>query len=149
MHSQSIKELIDLPDFLVQNERKEGERWIFELSLPEPCPLCPICLSRTTRISQKRKQWMHGYVQRIGIFWIELLVERRRCVTCGVTFSTTYYGISPRSIATDSFQQWVAQCCVGTTIQVIARMLQLPYKTVERWFYAFNKGNQAESRLCR
>ncbi|PJW13900.1 ISL3 family transposase, partial [Geobacillus sp. Manikaran-105] len=44
MYSQFIKELIDLPDVLIQKVRKEGERWIFELSLPEQCPLCPVCL---------------------------------------------------------------------------------------------------------
>ncbi|MED4870275.1 ISL3 family transposase, partial [Geobacillus stearothermophilus] len=40
MYSQFIKELIDLPDVLIQKVRKEWERWIFELSLPEQCPIC-------------------------------------------------------------------------------------------------------------
>ncbi|MED5077230.1 transposase family protein, partial [Geobacillus stearothermophilus] len=31
MYSQFIKELIDLPDVLIQKVRKEGERLIFEL----------------------------------------------------------------------------------------------------------------------
>ncbi|MED0654444.1 ISL3 family transposase [Anoxybacillus geothermalis] len=135
MYSQFIKELIDLPDVLIQKVRKEGERWIFELSLPEQCPLCPVCLKRTIKMTVKKKQWMHGYAQRIGIFWIELPVERRRCSTCGVTFSTSYPAISPRSVATDAFQRWVAQSCIGTSIQAVARMLKLPYTTVERWFY--------------
>ncbi|MBB6284920.1 ISL3 family transposase [Geobacillus subterraneus] len=135
MYSQFIKELIDLPDVLIQKVRKEGERWIFELSLPEQCPLCPVCLKRTIKMTDKKKQWMHGYAQRIGIFWIELPVERRRCGTCDMTFSTSYPGISPRSVATDAFQQWVAQSCIGTSIRAVARMLKLPYTTVERWFY--------------
>ncbi|EPZ38755.1 transposase [Anoxybacillus ayderensis] len=135
MYSQFIKELIDLPDVLIQKVRKEEERWIFELSLPEQCPLCPVCLKRTIKMTCKKKQWMHGYAQRIGIFWIELPVERRRCGTCGMTFSTSYPAISPRSVATDAFQQWVAQSCIGTSIQAVARMLKLPYTTVERWFY--------------
>lgn len=137
MYSQFIKELIDLPDVLIEKERKEGERWIFELSLPEQCPLCPVCLQRTTKMTRKKKQWMHGYAQRIGVFWIELPVERRRCCTCGMTFSTSYPGISPRSVATDAFQQWVAQSCIGTSIQAVALMLKLPYTTVERWFYTY------------
>jgi len=135
MYAQFIKELIDLPDVLIQKVRKEEERWIFELSLPEQCPLCPVCLKRTIKMTGKKKQWMHGYAQRIGIFWVELPVERRRCCTCGMTFSTSYPGISPRSAATDAFQQWVAQSCIGTSIQAVARMLKLPYTTVERWFY--------------
>ena len=135
MYAQFIKELIDLPDVLIQKVRKEEERWIFELSLPEQCPLCPVCLKRTIKMTGKKKQWMHGYAQRIGIFWVELPVERRRCGTCGMTFSTSYPGISPRSVATDAFQQWVAQSCIGTSIQAVARMLKLPYTTVERWFY--------------
>ncbi|ATA60331.1 hypothetical protein GS458_1889 [Geobacillus stearothermophilus] len=125
MYSQFIKELIDLPDVLIQKVRKEGERWIFELSLPEQCPLCPVCLKRTIKMTDKKKQWMHGYAQRIGIFWIELPVERRRCSTCGATFSTSYPAISPRSVATDAFQRWVAQSCIGTSIQAVARMLKL------------------------
>ncbi|NNV07900.1 transposase family protein, partial [Geobacillus sp. MMMUD3] len=32
MQSQFIKDLITLPGFLIHGERKEGERWIFELS---------------------------------------------------------------------------------------------------------------------
>ncbi|PIC03680.1 ISL3 family transposase, partial [Anoxybacillus flavithermus] len=135
MYSQFIKELIDLPDVLIQKVRKEEERWIFELSLPEQCPLCPVCLKRTIKMTGKKKQWMHGYAQRIGIFWIELPVERRRCGTCGATFSTSYPGIPPRSVATNAFQQWVTQSCIGTSIQAVARMLKLPYTTVERWFY--------------
>ncbi len=66
MYSQFIKELIDLPDVLIQKVRKEGERWIFELSLPEQCPLCPVCLKRTIKMTVKKKQWMHGYAQRIA-----------------------------------------------------------------------------------
>ncbi|EMI10794.1 transposase (ISL3 family) [Anoxybacillus gonensis] len=37
MYSPFIKELIDLSDVLIQKVRKEEERWIFELSLPEQC----------------------------------------------------------------------------------------------------------------
>jgi transposase len=48
MQSQFIKDLITLPGFLIQGERKEGERWIFELSLPPLCPICPTCFGRTT-----------------------------------------------------------------------------------------------------
>ncbi|KAF6509738.1 Mobile element protein [Geobacillus stearothermophilus] len=66
MYAQFIKELIDLPDVLIQKVRKEEERWIFELSLPEQCPLCPVCLKRTIKMTGKKKQWMHGYAQRIG-----------------------------------------------------------------------------------
>ncbi|KPC97418.1 hypothetical protein LR69_04363 [Geobacillus sp. BCO2] len=68
MYSPFIKELIDLPDVLIQKVRKEEERWTFELSLSEQCPLCPVCLKRTIKITGKKKQWMHGYAQRIGIF---------------------------------------------------------------------------------
>ncbi|ANB62141.1 transposase domain protein (plasmid) [Anoxybacillus amylolyticus] len=53
MYSQFIKELIDLPDVLIQKVRKEGEHWIFELSLPEQCPLCPVCLQCTTKMTRK------------------------------------------------------------------------------------------------
>ncbi|MGG2945423.1 ISL3 family transposase, partial [Geobacillus stearothermophilus] len=55
MYAQFIKELIDLPDVLIQKVRKEEERWIFELSLPEQCPLCPVCLKRTIKMTGKKK----------------------------------------------------------------------------------------------
>ncbi len=54
MYSQFIKELIDLPDVLIQKVRKEEEHWIFELSLPEQCPLCPVCLKRTIKMTGKK-----------------------------------------------------------------------------------------------
>ncbi|WP_263364188.1 helix-turn-helix domain-containing protein [Geobacillus zalihae] len=40
-------------------------------------------------------------------------------------------------MATESFQHWVAQLCIGKTIQEVARLLQLAYTTVERWFYQY------------
>ena len=135
MQSQFIKDLITLPGFLIHGERKEGERWIFELSLPPHCPICPTCFGRTTKISSKRKQWIHGYTNTVGLFWIELPIERRRCQACFLTFTVSYPGLPSHSIATESFQHWVAQLCIGKTIQEVARLLQRAYTTVERWFY--------------
>ncbi len=138
MQSQFIKDLITLPGFLIHGERKEGERWIFELSLP-PSSLSdlPTCFGRTTKISSKRKQWIHGYTNTVGLFWIELPIERRRCQACFLTFTVSYPGLPSHSIATESFQHWVAQLCIGKTIQEVARLLQLAYTTVERWFYQY------------
>ena len=90
MQSQFIKDLITLPGFLIHGERKEGERWIFKLSLPPHCPICPTCFGRTTKISSKRKQWIHGYTNTVGLFWIELPIERRRCQACFLTFTVSY-----------------------------------------------------------
>lgn len=137
MQSQFIKDLITLPGFLIHGERKEGERWIFELSLPPHCPICPTCFGRTTKISSKRKQWIHGYPNTVGLFWIELPIERRRCQACFLTFTVSYPGLPSHRIATESFQHWVAQLCIGKTIQEVARLLQLAYTTVERWFYQY------------
>ncbi|MBB6282002.1 transposase [Geobacillus subterraneus] len=137
MPSQFIKDLITLPGFLIYGERKEGERWIFELSLPPHCPICSTCFGRTIKISSKRKQWIHGYTNTVGLFWIELPIERRRCQACFLTFTVSYPGFPSHSIATESFQHWVAQLCIGKTIQEVARLLQLAYTTVERWFYPY------------
>ncbi|OAO82256.1 Mobile element protein [Anoxybacillus flavithermus] len=41
---------------MIQKVRKEEERWIFELSLPEQCPLCLVCLKRTIKMTGKKKQ---------------------------------------------------------------------------------------------
>lgn len=76
MQSQFIKDLITLPDFLIQGGRKEGEHWIFELSPPPHCPIYPTCFGQTTKMSSKRKQWIHGYTNHIGLFWVELSIER-------------------------------------------------------------------------
>ncbi|MDR9797803.1 transposase family protein [Aeribacillus pallidus] len=40
-------------------------------------------------------------------------------------------------MATESLQHWVAWLCIGKTIQEVARLLQLAYTTVERWFYQY------------
>ncbi|OPX02799.1 hypothetical protein B1A75_11265 [Geobacillus sp. LEMMY01] len=39
------------------------------------------------------------------------------------------------SIATESFQQWVAWLCIGKSIQEVTQWLCIAYTTVERWFY--------------
>ncbi|KHF27036.1 hypothetical protein LR68_04120 [Anoxybacillus sp. BCO1] len=56
MYPQFIKELIDLPDVLVQKVRKEEKCWIFELSLPEQYQLYPVCLKRIVNMTGKKKQ---------------------------------------------------------------------------------------------
>jgi transposase len=86
-------------------------------------------------MSSKRKQWILAIRNNIGLFWIELSIERRRCQACSLTFTVSYPGLPSHSIATESFQHWVVQLCIGKTIQEVARMLQLAYTTVERWFY--------------
>nr|WP_051985121.1 helix-turn-helix domain-containing protein [Geobacillus icigianus] len=86
-------------------------------------------------MSSKRKQWIHGYTNTVGLFWIELPIERRHCPACFLTFTVSDPGLPSHSIATELFQQWVAQLCIGKTIQEVARLLPLAYTTVERWFY--------------
>ncbi|WP_326938952.1 hypothetical protein [Anoxybacillus thermarum] len=56
MLSPFIKDLIALPDFHIQGERREGDRWIFELSPAPGCPICPVCFGRTTKMSSKKRQ---------------------------------------------------------------------------------------------
>lgn len=72
MHSQLIKGFIDLPDFLIQGERKEGDRWIFELSLPPHCPVCLVCFGRTTKVSSIQTEamdpWLYSYNRSI-LYW--------------------------------------------------------------------------------
>jgi transposase len=86
-------------------------------------------------MSSKRKQWIHGYTNNIGLFWVKLFIERRRCQACSLTFTVFYPRLPSHSIATESFQHWVAQLCIGKTIQEVVRLLQLTYTTVECWFY--------------
>ena len=128
MYSQFIKELIDLPDVLIQKVRKEEERWIFELSLPEQCPLCPVCLKHMIKMTDRQKEAMDVWLCSVNRVLIELPGKNRRCSTCGVTFSTSYPAISPWSVTTDTFQRWVAQSCIGTSIQAVARMLKLSWQ---------------------
>ncbi|MEW5323599.1 helix-turn-helix domain-containing protein [Geobacillus thermoleovorans] len=52
-----------------------------------------------------------------------------------MTFTVFYPGFPSHSITTEPFQQWVAQMCLGKTIQEVAQWLGLAYTTVERWFY--------------
>ncbi|KZN97401.1 hypothetical protein AZI98_03865 [Aeribacillus pallidus] len=51
MQSQFIKDLITLPDFLIQGGRKEGEHWIFELS--------PLLIVRSAQLASVRQPKCH------------------------------------------------------------------------------------------
>jgi len=46
---------------LIEKERKEGERWIFELSLPEQCPLLS-CLLATHNKNDPKKEAMDAWL---------------------------------------------------------------------------------------
>lgn len=49
MQSQFTKDLITLLCFLIQGERKERDRWTFELSFSLHCSICPTDFGRTTQ----------------------------------------------------------------------------------------------------
>lgn len=73
---------------------------------------------------------------RIGVLWIELFLPRQRCKDCGFTF-TFDYGLGLVRSSTESFRLEITKRCHGRSIADVAREYELPYTTVERWFYTY------------
>lgn len=82
------------------------------------------------------RRFRHGYAWHIGVLWIELFVPRQRCKSCGFTF-TFDYGLGLVHSSTESFRHEIVKHCHGRSIAEVAQEYELPYTTVERWFYLY------------
>lgn len=136
MHTQFIKELINLPHFIVEESKKPDQRWILTLCPVPMSHLCPVCLGQTNRMCLKHRRLIHSFTPQTGLIEIEVPHERRYCRSCGATHTVTLPGIPDRGIATDAFRSFIVQECQGRAIAEVARRFGLAYTTVERWFYA-------------
>lgn len=81
----------------------------------------------------------------MGVLWIEPFVPRQRCKSCGFTF-TFDYGLGLVHSSTKSFRREIVKCCHGRSIAAVAREYELPYTTIERWFYLYAPDQLVEEK---
>lgn len=136
MCHQFIKSILPLPSFFTISLPSEEEPNVFPVEITSQAILCPICHKSTTRHFQKIRRFRHGYAWHIGVLWIELAIPRQLCTDCGVTF-TYDYGLGLVRSSTESFRRQIVKRCHGRSIMDVAREYELPYTTVERWFYLY------------
>ncbi|QKS70478.1 ISL3 family transposase [Paenalkalicoccus suaedae] len=135
MLHQFIKEFIDLPHYELVDANKEDGSWVLSLSDVPVCHLCPICFGKTNRMTTKTRTLMHSFTPQTGIIWVRVPSERRYCRPCGATYTVCLPGIPERGRATDSFRTFLFEECRGRAIADISRHFDIPYSTLERWFY--------------
>lgn len=136
MCHQFIKSILPLPSFFTISLPSEEEPNVFPVEAVVRTISCPICQGDTIRHHQKVRRFRHGYAWHIGVLWIELIVPRQLCKNCGITF-TYDYDLGLIRSSTEAFRRQIVTRCHGRSIMDVAREYELPYTTVERWFYLY------------
>ncbi|HCG1945466.1 TPA: ISL3 family transposase, partial [Vibrio cholerae] len=95
---------------------------------------CPICQGKTIRHAQTLRRFRHGYAWHLGFIWLEMAIPRHRCVACNLTF-TYDFGLGIVQASSAMFRKELVRRCHGRSIADVAREYELPYTTVERWYY--------------
>lgn len=111
---------------------------------------CPVCEGKTVRHAQTLRRFRHGYAWHVGLIWIELQVPRHRCIECDLTF-THDFGLDLIQSSSALFRKELVQRCHGRSLADVSREYNLPYTTVERWFYTYAPEQIQEekaSRIC-
>ncbi|HWL12948.1 MAG TPA: helix-turn-helix domain-containing protein, partial [Ureibacillus sp.] len=136
MYNKFIKLILPLPSFFTISLPTDDEPNIFPVEVCTQTITCPICQGHTVRHDQSRRRFRHGYAWHIGVLWIELTVPRQRCKECGFTFSFDY-GLGLVRSSTEAFRRQIVKRCQGRSIKEVSCEYNLPYTTVERWFYLY------------
>ncbi|OCS93358.1 transposase [Caryophanon latum] len=134
MYAKFIKKILPLPSFFEIALSSDEEPHVFPITAAPQDIACPICEGATVCHARTRRRFRHGYAWHIGMLWIELLLPRQRCKDCGFTFD---YGLGLVRSSTESFRREITKRCHGRSIADVAREYELPYTTVERWFYTY------------
>ena len=136
MYSKFIKLILPLPSFFEIALPSDEEPNVFHATVVPQTISCPICEGNTVCHDRSLRRFRHGYAWHIGVLWIELFLPRQRCKACGFTF-TFDYGLGLVRASTESFRREITKRCHGRSIADVAREYELPYTTVERWFYTY------------
>ena len=136
MYSKFIKLILPLPSFFEIDLPSNEEPNVFPVTATPQEIACPICAGTTVCHDRTLRRFRHGYAWRIGVLWIELSLPRQRCKMCGFTF-TFDYGLGLIRSSTESFRREITKRCHGRSIADVASEYELPYTTVERWFYTY------------
>jgi transposase len=150
LYPKFIKSLIPLPSFFMISMPSDEEPAVFPVQAPPQCILCPVCCRKTYRHDKTLRRFRHGYAWHIGTLWIELEVPRQRCTQCDYTF-TFDYGLGLVRSSTASYRREIVRRCKGRTLADVAREYDLPYTTVERWFYWYapeQLQDEIATRVC-
>lgn len=136
MYAKFIKMMLPLPSFFEIALSSDEEPNVFPITAAPQEIACQICAGATVCHDRSLRRFRHGYAWHIGVLWIELFLPRQRCKGCGFTF-TFDYGLGLVRSSTESFRREITKRCHGRSIADVAREYELPYTTVERWFYTY------------
>ncbi|MGY3190607.1 ISL3 family transposase [Lysinibacillus sp. TE18511] len=143
MYSKFIKMLLPLPSFFEVSFPSDEEPNVFPVTVGAYSVPCPLCQGKTIRHAQTLRRFRHGYAWHLGLIWIEMVIPRHRCVACDLTF-TYDFGLGIIQASSALFRKELVQCCHGRSIADVAREYELPYTTVERWYYLYAPNHLAE-----
>lgn len=126
--------LLPLPSFFEVSFPSDEKPNVFPATVGAYSVPCPICQGKTIRHAQTLRRFRHGYAWHLGFIWIEMAIPRHRCVACDLTF-TYDFGLGIIQASSAMFRKELVRRCHGRSIADVAREYELPYTTVERWYY--------------
>ena len=136
MYDHFTTEFVGLPDFsIVSYQQMKPNQHVIDVFPHHINISCPRCEQPTHTHEIHHRLLRHRFVPGFGTVFVRVPVIRRQCGTCHRTCSLRYRDIPERGKATCAYQQMAVQMCKGRDLLSVARELQLPYTTLERWFY--------------
>jgi transposase len=133
-----IMDLIHLPDFELDSMKKRSIGWVAVLKPKERWFLCPVCRGSATSHKRKKNRLLrHRFIPHFGFIYVEVPVYHEQCTACLAVWSVQWEGIPQRGKVTDMFKETIVSLCQETTIQSAAKAVDIPYTTLERWYYAW------------
>ena len=136
MYDHFTTEFVGLPELsIVSYEQIDSNQHVIDVFPQHINVNCPWCEQPTHTHEIHHRLLRHRFVPRFGTVFLRVPVIRRQCNVCHKTFSLRYQGIPERGRATVVYQQMAVQMCKGRDLLSVSRELDLPYTTLERWFY--------------
>ncbi|MEL5987992.1 transposase family protein [Kurthia gibsonii] len=127
MHSQSIKDLLDLPALNICSIQKEQDQIIIEVTTIDATQLCPICASTQTirrGIAYQRKvRYLAAFGKRV---YLLLSAIRLTCKDCQAHFVWTYDCVAPKKRYTKAFEATLPKQVIRATMTHAARLSETP-----------------------
>ncbi|WP_335872579.1 hypothetical protein [Bacillus sp. 2205SS5-2] len=148
MSQHFIMDLINLPDFDLVRMSQRSEGWVAILRPTLRSFLCPICGSRSIPHKRgKTRTLRHRVTPHFGFICVEVPCYHEQCTNCFSVWSVKWEGIPQRGKSTELFKEITSSLCHETTIQAVSRAYQIPYTTLERWYYQWaERQNEVISR---
>jgi transposase len=136
LYREFIIDLIKLPDFDLVQMTRRSVGWTAILEPKDRCFLCPKCGGSSTAHKRgHRRVLRHRIVPSFGFIHVEVPVYHQQCCRCLYIWSVQWDGIPQHGKGTTLYKEALMTLCDESSIQSVSTSFDVPYSTLERWYY--------------